>query len=66
MSLTETALDAAAIDRARALLARPRPRERIWPVLAAAALLALSALAFAAAMILAPPVISEHVLKPGP
>jgi hypothetical protein len=35
-------------------------------VLAAAALLALSALAFAAAMILAPPVISEHVLKPGP
>ena len=53
MSLTETALDAAAIDRARALLARPRPRERIWPVLAAAGLLALSALAFAAAMILA-------------
>ncbi|HSV02160.1 MAG TPA: hypothetical protein VLI41_03050 [Phenylobacterium sp.] len=66
MSFTESALDPAAMDRARALLAAPKPRERIWPVLAAAGLLALSALAFATAMILAPPVISEHVLKPGP
>jgi hypothetical protein len=51
--------------RARTLLRPPKPRERLWPVLAAAGFLALSALAFATAMILAPPVISEHVLKPG-
>jgi len=52
--------------RARSLLETPKPRERLWPVLGAAGLLALSALAFATAMIMAPPVISEHVLKPGP
>ena len=46
---------------ARALLDPPRPRERMWPVVCAAALLAVSALGFAAAMILAPPIITEHV-----
>ena len=66
MSLQGTALDPDAMARARQLLMKPSPRERIWPVLAAAGFLAISALAFATAMILAPPVISEHVLKPGP
>ena len=66
MSLQGTALDPDAMARARQLLTKPAPRERIWPVLAAAGFLALSALAFATAMILAPPVISEHVLRPGP
>lgn len=47
--------------RARALLDRPPPRERVWPALGAASLLALSALTFAAAMIVAPPLTSEHV-----
>ena len=42
------------------MLARPERRERIWPVLGAAALLALSALTFATAMILAPPLIMQH------
>ena len=65
MSFTEPALDSAAMARARTLLKRPSSRERLWPVLAAAGFLALSALAFATAMILAPPVISQHVLKPG-
>jgi hypothetical protein len=53
-------LDPAALAQARTLVARPERRERIWPVLGAAALLALSALTFATAMILAPPLIIEH------
>lgn len=66
MSFTESALDPESMARARTLLETPVPRERIWPVLGAAALLAISALAFATAMIMAPPVISEHVLKSQP
>ena len=54
------------MDRARSLLAAPKRTDRIWPVLAAAGFLAISALAFATAMIMAPPVISEHVLKDAP
>ncbi len=47
--------------RARSLLEAPKRPERMWPALAAAALLAVSALAFATAMIMAPPLTSEHV-----
>jgi hypothetical protein len=61
-----SALDADAFARARALLEAPRRKERLWPVLAAAALLAVSALAFATAMIMAPPVVSSHVVKSVP
>jgi hypothetical protein len=46
--------------RARGLLKAPLKRERAWPALAAAALLAVSALAFATAMVMAPPLVSEH------
>ena len=60
-SLT-SALDPDAMALARALLARPQPPQRMWPVLGAAALLALSALVFATAMITAPPLTSEHVV----
>ncbi|HEX4708887.1 hypothetical protein [Phenylobacterium sp.] len=61
MPTADSALDADQIARARALLVRRKRPERTWPVLAAAALLAVSALAFATAMILAPPLVSEHV-----
>jgi hypothetical protein len=61
-----SALDADALDRARSLLEAPKRRERVWPVLAAAALLAVSALAFATAMIMAPPLVSQHVVKSAP
>ncbi|HEX5264044.1 MAG TPA: hypothetical protein VFW13_10990 [Phenylobacterium sp.] len=61
MASGSSALDIDALARAKALLTRPARRERIWPVLAAAALLAISALAFATAMIMAPPLVSEHV-----
>jgi hypothetical protein len=60
------ALDADALARARSLLERPKRKERVWPVLAAALVLAISALAFATAMITAPPVVSEHVVKSAP
>jgi hypothetical protein len=62
----ESALDPEALARARTLLEAPQPKERLWPVLGAATLLALSALAFATAMIMAPPVVSEHVAKSAP
>lgn len=63
MAASGTSLDGEAIARARALL-EPKPaRERMWPVLAAAAVAALAALSFATAMILAPPVVTEHVVE---
>jgi hypothetical protein len=61
MSIADSALDPAEIARARALLKPAKSRERIWPALAAAGCLAVSALGFATAMILAPPVVSEPV-----
>ncbi|MFI4964644.1 MAG: hypothetical protein ACHP9T_04675 [Caulobacterales bacterium] len=61
MAASSSALDPDALARARALLVRPVRRERMWPVLAAAGVLAISALAFATAMIMAPPLTSEHV-----
>jgi hypothetical protein len=66
MAMNDSALDPEATARIRGLLA-PRTRtERMWPVLGAALLAALSALAFATAMILAPPVVSEHVAESSP
>jgi hypothetical protein len=62
----ESSLDPDALARARTLLESPRPKERLWPVLGAAVLLAASALLFATAMIVAPPVVSEHVAKSAP
>jgi hypothetical protein len=66
MDEPRSALDPDAIAKARALLEPPARRERLWPVLGAAGLLALSALAFATAMIMAPPLVSEHVAKSAP
>ncbi len=63
MSNPLSALDPEAMARAKALLKRPARPQRMWPVLSAAAFLALSALAFATAMILAPPLTHEHVAK---
>lgn len=58
-----TALDAEAMTRARALLSKPERPERLWPVLAAAGLFAFCALSFATAMVLAPPLVSQHVVE---
>ncbi|HZZ66990.1 MAG TPA: hypothetical protein VFE18_02350 [Phenylobacterium sp.] len=61
MASTDSVLDPDQLARAKALLGRPERPQRMWPVLAAAAFLAVSALAFATAMILAPPLTHEHV-----
>ncbi len=61
MLAADSALDASEIARARALLEPVDVRQRMWPVLSAAALLAISALGFATAMIVAPPLVSQHV-----
>jgi hypothetical protein len=58
-----SALDPDAMARARVLLARPPRKARMWPVLGAAGFLAISAIAFATAMILAPPLIADHAAK---
>ena len=59
MVATDSSLDSAEMARARSLLTPRTPRDRLWPVLAAAALLAFSALVFATAMILAPALLVE-------
>jgi hypothetical protein len=61
MAAAGTVLDSEALARARALVGPPTTRERMWPVVAAAALAAVSALAFATAMIIAPPVVTQHI-----
>ena len=63
METNDSALNPVASARIRALLRPRRRRERMWPVLGAALLAAVSALAFATAMIMAPPVVSEHVAQ---
>ena len=60
MPTVTSSLDAEALTRARTLLKPPEPRRRTWPVLAAAGMLAGSALALATAMIMAPPLSSGH------
>ena len=62
--VTAPATKEAALAEARALLAAPTPRERVWPVLAAATFAAVAALALAGAMITAPPVVTQHVVGP--
>jgi hypothetical protein len=51
---TQAELNGERLTLARALLVRPRRTERTWPALAAAALFAMSATAFAVVTILAP------------
>ena len=61
MASDDSHLDRAGMARARSLLTLPPRRERIWPLLAAAALLAVVSIVFAVAMVLAPPVVKEPV-----
>ena len=62
MASSDSAMDPKAVASARRLLASPQaPAERVWPALAAATLFAISALSFAVAMVMAPPVTTEHV-----
>jgi hypothetical protein len=59
----DSGLDLDALARARSLLTPRTTPPPVWPALGAAALLAVSALVFATAMLLAPPLTSEHVAR---
>ena len=63
MDAMSSALDPQAMARAKALIAKPEKAERMWPALSAAGFLAVAALTFATAMLLAPPLTSEHVAR---
>ena len=66
MRLSDSTLDMAALDEARVLLTPPPRREPLWPALVAAIALALTSVAFATAMVLAPAVQTEHVATGAP
>lgn len=66
MAMNDSALNPAATARIRTLLTPKPKKERMWPVLAAAFFAAFCALAFATAMILAPPVVTTHVVRSAP
>ena len=66
MAMNDSALNPEETARIRALLTPKAKKERMWPLLGAAFLAAVSALAFAAAMIVAPPVTSQHVVQSAP
>lgn len=59
MSLHDSALDVDAVIRLRHLLRKRRRVERTWPMVVAALLLAVAAVSFATAMVVAPPVVTE-------
>ena len=61
MNTADSALDSAAIAYARALLRKPMRRQKMGPVLAAAAFAALSAITFATVMVIAPPSVVQHL-----
>jgi hypothetical protein len=62
MAKLPSALDPDALATARGLLMRRERPQKLWPVLGAAGMLAVSALLFAAAMVTAPPLTSEHLI----
>ena len=57
--------DGALLGQARAKLAEPKPRDRHWAALAAAAFFAVCAIGFAAAAVLAPPLSHDPAAKAG-
>ncbi len=67
MAIADSALDREALAYARGLLRAPQPRENLWAVLGAALLCAAAAMAFAVAMVMAPPAVTSHLaLEPEP
>jgi hypothetical protein len=63
MASTDSALDPEQMALARELLKTPVVRQRAWPAVCASALAASAALALAGAMIMAPPVTTQHVVQ---
>jgi hypothetical protein len=61
MVSSDSALDPVAMAYARALLRPKERRQKMAPVLAAAAFAAVCALSFATVMVLAPPAVTQHL-----
>ena len=61
MDVSDSALDPVAMAYARALLRPKERRQKMGPVLAAAAFAAFCALSFATVMVLAPPAVTQHL-----
>ncbi|WP_425997217.1 hypothetical protein [Caulobacter sp. DWR1-3-2b1] len=61
MVSSDSALDPVAMAYARALLRPKERRQKMGPVLAAAAFAAFCALSFATVMVLAPPAVIQHL-----
>ena len=61
MVSSDSALDPVAMAYARALLRPKERRQKMGPVLAAAAFAAICALSFATVMVLAPPAVIQHL-----
>ena len=61
MVSSDSALDPVAMAYARALLRPTERRQKMGPVLAAAAFAAFCALSFATVMVLAPPAVIQHL-----
>ncbi len=66
MNLHDSALDVDTVIRLRHLVRKRRPVERSWPMVAASLLLAVAAIGFATAMILAPPLVRESTARSQP
>ena len=66
MAAGDSSMDREETARARALLTPPRRVQRLWPVLVAAAVLALVSIGFAVVMVLAPPLTREHTAERAP
>jgi hypothetical protein len=61
MDVADSALDPVAMAYARALLRSKERRQKMGPVLAAAAFAAFCALSFATVMVIAPPTVTQHL-----
>lgn len=61
MDVADSALDPVAMAYARALLRPKERRQKMGPVLAAAAFAAFCALSFATIMVIAPPAVTQHL-----
>ena len=66
MAAVDSSLDMEALRRARVLLQTPERRDPMWPALLAATALAVTSVVFAAVMVFAPPVQTEHVVRGAP
>ncbi|MDB5457111.1 MAG: hypothetical protein JWP92_2696 [Caulobacter sp.] len=61
MAIGDSTLDPVALAYVRALLRAPTRRQRMWPVVAAAAFAAVCAVTFATVMVMAPPAVTQHL-----